>query len=229
MSRHFSDNKKEKKPLVITMVRNPIERLNSEYNYLRNSARTVAHQREVINTMGNQSLATCAKSSTCVEVNSLRRMCSTQALYICGDHNDCLDISKKDKIISRAKKNIDEEFLLIGLVEKIGETMGLLEKIAPTYFQYAGEVFELVEQTRGGGPETTNHNDKDFRSPNTYATNTSPEYEKPPSGDRDLEEICEIDLAVYAYAKEKFESKLASCKNELLTALPDGTSRRVLR
>jgi len=29
----------------------------------------------------------------------------------------------------------------------------------------------------------------------------------------------EIDMAVYAYAKEKFESKLASCKNELLTAL----------
>ena len=146
-------------------------------------------------------------SKTCIEANNLRRVCSLQALYLCGDHDDCIDLSATEKIIQRATFNMKENILLTGVVEDLDPTLRILEFILPTYLENASMVASSLA-------DDTDYNNRDFSSPKqraAFASNVSPAYDKA-TLTVELEEICKLDLAVYKFAKELLLQRETTCR-----------------
>jgi len=225
-SRHFQEQsgtttqrkklklKLKPKPAVITMLRDPVKRLSSEYNYLRSAARSSAHVETYLSAMGGSSLGSCVHSgSECINSNQLKKMCSVQALYLCGDHDDCLDVGDEGRILERARINMADNILLVGTVEQLDVTLKTLEILLPTYFQFGTSV-------AGGLGEDQGVNERNFKNileGGRFASNRAPDYESGLRGgeERILGELCSLDNAVYEYAVELLRERAGVCASNL--------------
>ncbi len=228
-SRHFQgDYYINKVPAVISLVRDPIARMGSAYNYVRAGARSQRHREIILENRGNLTLAQCTQDDKCMLVNQLRKTCSLQALYFCGDHEDCKvhwhllnednHVVKVDKMLKRALRNMETEVLLTGVAdgEWMDRSMKILETVLPTYFEgMAWESEELDREKAREKEEEREAFDRDFKSgKKKLATNEAPSYAKPNKEERrrivDLN-ICHADFAIVERAKQLIEEKERSC------------------
>lgn len=124
-------------PYYINMIRDPIDRFSSHYNYLKYG--------DVIGEVdgGSHSLKDI---NTCVsdEVNPCNSDLMTYIRdYFCG-HN--CNAKYRTESVTVAKKHIDDYYVLVGLIEEFEATLLLLEVFLPSYFKGARDAWEKVRK-----------------------------------------------------------------------------------
>ena len=72
-----------------------------------------------------------------------------QLSYFCGNALECRQVGNQEALQS-AKLNTEKKFALVGLTNDMERTIALLERIVPTYFKGAVELFnsELSSKVR---------------------------------------------------------------------------------
>ncbi|XP_039265744.2 uronyl 2-sulfotransferase-like [Styela clava] len=134
---HFIDFEKHgiEQPIYINMIRDPIQRFSSQYNYMKygDAIGKVSHPEHDlpdINDCVMQNISLC---------NNTMFMFYT-GLYFCGFEDICLHESRGR--VELAKKHIDEKYLAIGLTEEFEDTLKLFETMLPSYFRSAFKIWE---------------------------------------------------------------------------------------
>ena len=138
------------KPIFINLVRDPLERLVSYYYFLRhgdNYRKGLIRSKQGDETTFDQ----------CVE-GSLSKDCSISKMwmqipYFCGQVAPCWE-SGSQWALDRAKKNVLDEYFLVGINEQMDQFVELLEVHLPHVFRGASDLFKTQERIR-----VTNHKD----------------------------------------------------------------------
>ena len=63
-----------------------------------------------------------------------------QISFFCGMHKVCDDFGSPEAL-ALAKSNVDRYYAVVGVVEKMQESLQVLENYVPAYFRYATRVY----------------------------------------------------------------------------------------
>ncbi|XP_028394654.1 heparan sulfate 2-O-sulfotransferase 1-like [Dendronephthya gigantea] len=128
----------EKKPLYINIVRKPLERLVSYYYFLRNGDDFRPGLKRA--RQGNQeSFDEC--------IIRRHRDCQMERLWIqipffCGQHPDCWEPGNA-WALQKAKENLVNNYLVVGVTERLTEFVAVMEVVLPRFFKGATKRFIL--------------------------------------------------------------------------------------
>ncbi|XP_039272317.2 uronyl 2-sulfotransferase-like [Styela clava] len=172
------------RPVYINIVRDPIERFVSHFNYekygdaSRNKSRSPPKAgRENINDCVLKEIGVC---------NRHNPMMFNMGFYFCGMGNTCkIRSATRVKI---AKRHVDEKYSVIGVLEEFEKTLLLFEWMLPDYFQGALDIWKTHNETSG----TTESIKRDFLTPE--------------SRKKLKEDLMADEYEVYYHAKRKFEN-----------------------
>ena len=183
---------------TISFVRQPFERLSSMYYFDRSQARNMYWRKDFIQQRGNATLDECLTNSTCLEVNELQRWCNIQTAMLCGvEEKECMGTPLSKKALQIAKRNIKDELLFVGVTERMGESVSILEKILPTYLEGVSDV-EIVHKNVGEARRIVRQKGKDKEIFSKEAK-------------RVLKDICSLDLELYEYVNKMLTQRVKEC------------------
>jgi Sulfotransferase family len=165
----------------LTLLRRPMTRLSSMYYYDRHEARSSAWRKVFVEKYGNATLEECLSSEECIHKNHLERYCNLQTEILCGVTCDA------DNALSLAKKHL-EEMRFFGLLERMDESMQLLTKVFPTYFEFLPE--ELPREKTSG-------------------RRSAPELSE--GAQARLDQLCRRDMELYDFANELLTKRIEVC------------------
>ncbi|KAH8373529.1 hypothetical protein KR009_012428 [Drosophila setifemur] len=143
-----------KKPIYISLVRDPIDRMVADY-YKRRSwvkraifRRMYPGRREKPEEWYQQSFSECVRSgdeecrfvpySVKDNIQDFKR----QSLYFCGNSPDCLPFNSPHAI-QVAKLRVETEYSVVGTWEERNITLTVLEKYVPRFFNHARFLHKL--------------------------------------------------------------------------------------
>jgi len=174
-----------------TIVRDPRRRLQSMYYFSRTNSRTKAWREQFLALRGNMTFEECLLDPDCVEQNELRRRCNVQTEILCGVHEDCAR-PLGGKALELAKSQVENNFVLVGTTERMHDSLRLLERILPTYFEGLSENLDLL-------PELNKTPMK------------SQEIEYSAAAEAVLQDLCSVDLKLYEFVDALLRKKLNEC------------------
>ncbi|XP_072044503.1 uronyl 2-sulfotransferase-like [Amphiura filiformis] len=129
---------KSNNPIYINMIRDPIEFLVSGY-YFRQHGDRLAGPRNVerskkrfgLDMKMNETFDQCVlkERQACVSEGHLSMLFH----FFCGTHPKCSTDLKWS--LNEAKRRVEEEYLIVGLLEDYESTLRLMEKLAPSLFK----------------------------------------------------------------------------------------------
>lgn len=126
-------------PIYINMVRDPVERFVSDY-YFEYYGSFIQNKSQPINVVNiNECILKEHRRCTANYYVSL-----FMTRYFCG-HSD-LCAANPDQSIEIAKRNIENEFLFVGLTEEFDNSLMLLEKILPNFFSGAHKAWKVLKK-----------------------------------------------------------------------------------
>ncbi|CAH8638773.1 unnamed protein product [Heterobilharzia americana] len=126
-------------PIYINMIRNPLDRLVSYYYFLRygDDYRPYLFRKRMSDPVTrNQTFDECVrmKGSDCNP-----QLLWVQVPFFCGPAAYCR-IPGNPTAVETAKRRVIEQYLIVGLTEKFGELIHLLEVLLPSFFSGALEL-----------------------------------------------------------------------------------------
>ena len=169
LHRHINRSSK-----YFTMMRNPEDRIISYYHYVLRSKDHYLHD-EVVG--GKMSLNSFIKSQITLELDN------DQTRHLSGLFYDIPFGKITEDILEVAKRNIDKDFLIVGLSEKFDESLLLMKK----FLNWRHLPLYVRKNVTKNRPETNTFN--------SQALNLIREYNS-------------FDVQLYSYAAKKFEEKL---------------------
>ena len=129
----FDDSWSDEKPVFINFIREPVSRFISHFYFRRFSSGKDTKEgyaftgpRRTAELNINQCVDQGVKECTAVKIWK-----SGTVPYFCGEHDDCWDPCEEG--FKRAIHNLDN-FLFVGLTEEFSDSVKILEKMFPNYF-----------------------------------------------------------------------------------------------
>ncbi|KAK6297570.1 hypothetical protein J4Q44_G00321530 [Coregonus suidteri] len=121
-------------PVYINIIRDPINRFLSNY-FFRRFGDWRGEQNHLIRTPGMKGDERYLDINVCILENYPE--CSNPRLfyiipYFCGQHPQCREPGVW--ALERAKQNVLENFLIVGILEELEDVLLLLERLLPHYF-----------------------------------------------------------------------------------------------
>ncbi|PAV65169.1 hypothetical protein WR25_20025 [Diploscapter pachys] len=130
-------------PIYVNLVREPLERLLSHYYFLRygDTYRVGLKRSRAGN---NETFDDCVarQGKDC----DMKQMWM-QIPYFCGQHHFCSEIGSQ-LALEQAKRNLLENYLLVGVTERMRDFIGLLEHLVPRFFKGALNHFDKLDEKR---------------------------------------------------------------------------------
>ncbi|CAH1782996.1 unnamed protein product [Owenia fusiformis] len=172
-------------PIYINIVRNPLDRLVSDYYFRRikqNKAKSRFTKDEI-----NMTLDNCISRlgmNTCISVDR-----NIYTKWFCGHVSDIC--SNPERATALAKYNIDNIYTLIGVTEFFTETLELLEYKIPLFFKGAFNLFKTY------GSRNVNKRKLDY----------------PKTSLRIITAWLRNDLEIYYFIRQKFFNEIQKLKN----------------
>ncbi|XP_072023794.1 uronyl 2-sulfotransferase-like [Amphiura filiformis] len=143
----FMPIERSKHPVYMSIIRDPLARMVSTYYFIRFGDGQIPdrHLKQLNARIRpehfNMTFDDCVlqELNACVSPGKV----STQISYFCGIHPNCSQPSEWS--LEQAKKHIDKEYLLVGIMEDFESTVMILERLAPDLFH--GLVTEFMNPT----------------------------------------------------------------------------------
>ncbi|XP_053566613.1 uronyl 2-sulfotransferase [Bombina bombina] len=150
-------------PVYINIIRDPVNRFLSNY-FFRRFGDWRGEQNHMIRTPGMKEEERYLDINECILENYAE--CSNPRLfyiipYFCGQHPKCRDPG--EWALERAKQNVNENFLLVGILEELEDVLLLLERFLPHYFKDVMSIYKNPEHKKLGNLTVTVK--KSFPSP----------------------------------------------------------------
>jgi len=211
-----SEQSSRKKVVFATVLRHPILRLASQYDFDRVQAKSKVYQEQVRRSKGVQPFLDCARNETCRSINEFGRWCNLQTRYFCGFSGDCKSDESggpTEQMVKRARENMMRSFKFIGILEDWNSTVRVLEAVLPTLAE------GISDASRGGDEKhcakswfglsrtscqgVKNRNDKRDRSveEKIIQEDVLPE----------LRKLCWGDLELYELARRRLKEQAKEC------------------
>ncbi|KAH8269943.1 hypothetical protein KR018_000119 [Drosophila ironensis] len=143
-----------KKPIYVSLVRDPIDRMVVDYYKRRSWVKRMIYRkmypgrREKPEKWYQQSFNECVRSgdpecrfipqSVSDYVDDFKR----QSLYFCGNEPTCLPFNSAHAI-QIAKRRVEKEYAVVGTWEERNITLTVFEKYIPRYFNHARFLYKL--------------------------------------------------------------------------------------
>ncbi|XP_069829883.1 uronyl 2-sulfotransferase isoform X2 [Dendropsophus ebraccatus] len=129
-------------PVYINIIRDPVNRFLSNY-FFRRFGDWRGEQNHMIRTPGMKEEERYLDINECILENYAE--CSNPRLfyiipYFCGQHPKCRDPG--EWALERAKQNVKENFLLVGILEELEDVLLLLERFLPHYFKDVMSIYK---------------------------------------------------------------------------------------
>ncbi|XP_072051962.1 uronyl 2-sulfotransferase-like [Amphiura filiformis] len=125
-----------KLPVYINIIRDPLARLVSFYYYTRFG--DVGHNVSYTGTAEKryQTFDDCVlqQNKTCTGINAFKIV-----PFFCGQHKDCKFPSLW--ALNQAINNVEENYLFVGILEELEDSLRVLEKLLPSMFTHALEYY----------------------------------------------------------------------------------------
>jgi len=160
------------------------------YHYDRYGARNEAWRHQFRENRGNATLQQCLQQqdTPCVTTqNDFAKWCNLQTEMLCGP--DCLR-GDSQEALNQAKANLKNNFLFVGITERLEESLQLISRIVPSYYH-------LSTDTTPSVPHAKQSQRPAFVSDESSLTK--------------LKEICRFDQELYEYANELLTKQLQEC------------------
>ncbi|XP_026146606.1 uronyl 2-sulfotransferase a [Carassius auratus] len=132
-------------PVYINIIRDPINRFLSNY-FFRRFGDWRGEQNHLIRTPQMKDDERYLDINVCIMENYPE--CSNPRLfyivpYFCGQHPQCREPGVW--AVERAKQNVIENFLLVGILEELEDVLLLLERLLPHYFSDVLNIYKSPE------------------------------------------------------------------------------------
>nr|XP_054765976.1 uronyl 2-sulfotransferase-like isoform X1 [Lytechinus pictus] len=185
--RYINMKSSSKKPILMSMIRDPIDRFESHFYFIRHGDLDMSKAELVKNIKTESNMA--LPNETLDECVAKGRLECTLSLYrnmyitsFCGYAPGCSE--SPSFAFEKAKRNVDK-FLVIGVMEEYDLTMAVFEKLLPGTFGGAAKIYE--------------------ESKNQPMTKFKTSYKKLPSKETYsiLKERMKYDYKFYDYVKER--------------------------
>lgn len=145
------------RPIYVNMVRDPIERFASAFYYRRNPHVNVAYARSMSHVRIRDMKWFDMDFNECVLKNvtecQLKDLTIPKgiphtydyyprlALFFCGNKENCLYLNSP-LAVQMAKRNVEQEYAVVGSWEETNITLTVLEKYVPRFFDGIGKLYE---------------------------------------------------------------------------------------
>lgn len=138
----------KKKPILVSMVREPVERAVSWYYHVRAPFHLVERKglfpdiRFPSRRFLKKDLESCLKNAQDVECRYTpgREVLGHTIEFFCG-HDPYCPIFGSRKGLEQAKRVVETEFAVVGVLEEWDKTLAVLEHYVPRYFNTATQVY----------------------------------------------------------------------------------------
>ncbi|XP_072360960.1 uronyl 2-sulfotransferase a isoform X3 [Scyliorhinus torazame] len=136
-------------PVYINIIRDPINRFVSNY-FFRRFGDWRSEQNHQIRTPGMKDEERYLDINDCILENYAE--CNNPRVfyiipYFCGQHPKCRDPG--EWALQKAKENLNENYLLVGILEELEDVLLLLERLLPHYFKDASAVYHSAARLSG--------------------------------------------------------------------------------
>ncbi|KAK2153692.1 hypothetical protein LSH36_289g03027 [Paralvinella palmiformis] len=125
-------------PTYINMIRDPLERLISDYYFKRYN---VGYLFPMSSEDRDRKYTDCVQDNYTECVGDSPKGYFRIIPYFCGQDPYCFIPS--DRSLVQAKQNVENHFLVVGVIDYVREFLEVLEKVAPRYFRSAPLVYEI--------------------------------------------------------------------------------------
>ncbi|KAK6295527.1 hypothetical protein J4Q44_G00347530 [Coregonus suidteri] len=137
-------------PVYINIIRDPISRFLSNY-FFRRFGDWRGEQNHLIRTPGMKDDERYLDINVCILENYPE--CSNPRLfyiipYFCGQHPQCREPGVW--ALERAKQNVLENFLIVGILEELEDVLLLLERLLPHYFTDVLNIYKSPDYRKMG-------------------------------------------------------------------------------
>ncbi|KAG7465681.1 hypothetical protein MATL_G00156210 [Megalops atlanticus] len=137
-------------PVYINIIRDPINRFLSNY-FFRRFGDWRGEQNHLIRTPGMKDEERYLDINVCILENYPE--CSNPRLfyiipYFCGQHPQCREPG--EWALQRAKQNVLESYLLVGILEELEDVLLLLERLLPHFFSDVLSIYKSPEYKKLG-------------------------------------------------------------------------------
>ncbi|NXE32370.1 UST sulfotransferase, partial [Ptilorrhoa leucosticta] len=142
-------------PVYINIIRDPVNRFLSNY-FFRRFGDWRGEQNHMIRTPNMRQEERYLDINVCILENYPE--CSNPRLfyiipYFCGQHPRCREPG--EWALERAKLNVNENFLLVGILEELEDVLLLLERFLPHYFKDVLSIYKNPEHRKLGNLTVT--------------------------------------------------------------------------
>ncbi|XP_030387993.1 heparan sulfate 2-O-sulfotransferase pipe-like [Scaptodrosophila lebanonensis] len=146
------------RPIYVNLVRDPVERVISWYYYVRNSYRNAIFYRRNPDapikpaSWFKKSYNSCVRSGDkeCqyvpLSVTDTEGNYKRQSIFFCGHSPDCLPFNSP-LAVQMAKRNVDQDYAVVGTWEETNITLAVLEHYIPRYFANATTIYAKYQKT----------------------------------------------------------------------------------
>nr|XP_057913363.1 uronyl 2-sulfotransferase a isoform X1 [Doryrhamphus excisus] len=137
-------------PVYINIIRDPINRFLSNY-FFRRFGDWRGEQNHLIRTPGMKDDERYLDINVCILENYPE--CSNPRVfyiipYFCGQHPQCREPGPW--ALERAKQNVLENYLLVGILEELEDVLLLLERLLPHYFTGVLDIYKSPDYKKMG-------------------------------------------------------------------------------
>jgi len=147
-------------PLYMNIIRDPIDRKISEYNYMRYRPDRPKHfKKEQHDMTMDQCITTNNAECTSVEESLIL------APFFCGHDPVCR--SNSSFALKLAKRNIERHFVVVGVMERMRDTFAALECTMPQFFAGLLKEYDILASNKKEKMNKTKH--KTVPSPAVHA------------------------------------------------------------
>ncbi|KAF8384283.1 hst-2, partial [Pristionchus pacificus] len=130
-------------PIYINLIREPFERLLSHYYFLRYGdnyrvglKRARAGNNETFDECISRSGHDCDPTHMWLQIP-----------YFCGQHPFCSEIGSR-QALEQAKRTLIDKYLVVGVSDRIRDTVAMLEATIPNFFRGALKHFDSLDDNR---------------------------------------------------------------------------------
>ena len=205
------------RPAYLTIMRDPIRRAVSQYNYVHfgDRGKWIQYTHGSSSEENIKSFDECIRDAIVSASNA--KLClkfmNLQLRLICGTSSECYDEPPSRRTLETAKRNIEKDFLVVGLTEELTTSLRVMERALPNILQGLVSAYESMETKylRYNPISSESHN-------NDGVVATSFSYKDYSNIPRDvfdfLKDTQSLEIELYIYVRDRFHHYVETCFHE---------------